>query len=325
MNEKIIIPKILCVLLDDSKNYIKWNSRKPFVDFEYNISYALFSDIGKKFGVKVIFAFYSDYCNGFVKKYWFFDKKWLKSKNKIKPILFYDKSPITKKGVLLKKKLSKQNVLFNSFELEMFCKDKYVQFKQFPDLFPKTFLVKNKKDIQLVLKKINSEKVIIKPRFGLGSEGIKIFSKKEKIPDISLAKDFVLQEFVDTSKGIPGTKINTTHDFRCIVINGSVAFSFVRMPKKGFIASIHRGAKVSYLNVPKNVFPIIKKVDSFVKKFGNRIYSIDMFFSNNKIFIIELNSKPGFGVGIEFGFPEKEKKFMEKIFKEIILKYEAFK
>ncbi|MDD3083652.1 MAG: ATP-grasp domain-containing protein [Candidatus ainarchaeum sp.] len=315
------IEKIFCVLLDNDSKYLRWNSKKPFIDFEFNIAYSLFSEIGKEFDIKVIFAKYSDYSNGFIKKYWFFEKKWEKSNNKVKPNLFYDKFPMTKEGISLKKKLSKKNILFNSFELELFCKDKYLQSKKFPEFSPKTFLIKNNKDFLKSFKKIESEKIILKPRYGLGSKGIKIFDKKEKIRKQNFSEDYILQEFIDTSKGIPELNINGVHDLRCVVVNGKICFSFVRIPKKGLIASIHRGGKAINVRVPKKVFLMVKKIDFFMKFFGNRFYSVDVFFSNNKYYLVELNSKPGFGVGVEFGFTKKEEELMKIVFKEIVSKH----
>ncbi|MDD4251071.1 MAG: hypothetical protein PHX27_02660 [Candidatus ainarchaeum sp.] len=320
--------KILCVLLDDNPKYFKWFAKKPFLDFELNISYSMFSKIGKKYFIKIIFSKYSDYKKDFVKKYWFFDKIWKKSNIKIKPDLFFDKIPLTKKGLLIKKELSKKNIIFNSCELDLFCKDKFLQSIEFSDYSPKTFLIKNNASFLKSIKKISSKYAVLKPRFGLGSEGVEIIDLNKNFKKNikkSFKEDFVLQEFIDTSKGIPKTKIKSTHDLRCVIINGAIEFCFVRMPKKGFIASIHRGANVISIDPPKQVFPLIKKIDFFMKKFGNRFYSIDLFFSKNKFYLIELNSKPGFGVGVEFGFVKKEEKLMIKIFENIILKHPVIK
>ncbi len=311
--------KILCVLLDNNKKYFRWNSKKPFAGFEFNISYATFAKIGKNFGVKVIFSKYTDYSNGFVKKNWFFDNNWKKSYKKIKPDLFYDKFPITKKGLKIKKELSKKKILFNDFKIDLICKDKFVQSKIFRELSPKTILIKNNVDFFRAIKKFSNEKVILKPRSGLGSKGIKIFDFGKKIKKQNFFEEYILQEFIDTSKGIPNTKIKKTHDLRCVIVNGSIEFCFVRIPTKCLIASICKGAKVINIIPPKSVLPVVKKIDLFVKKFGNRVYSIDLFFSNGKYYLIELNSKPGFGIGIEFGFPLKEKKLMQAIFKKIVL------
>ena len=58
-----------------------------------------------------------------------------------------------------------------------------------------------------------------------------------------------------------------------------------------------------------------------MKIFGHRLYSADFFFSNGKYYLVELISKPGFDACGKYGFSEIENKFFNKIFKEIILKW----
>jgi hypothetical protein len=149
--KKKLDEKILCVLLDNDKKYFGFDSDEPFSDFEYNMAYSSFSEIGKKLGVKVVLAKYCDYSKFFVKKYWFFEKKWCKSNLKIRPDFFYDKFPITKKGLLIKKELSEKKILLNSIELDLFCKDKFLQSEIFSAFSPKTFLIENKKKFLIYL------------------------------------------------------------------------------------------------------------------------------------------------------------------------------
>jgi glutathione synthase/RimK-type ligase-like ATP-grasp enzyme len=308
---------LLCVLLDDVRKYFSFNKNKPFYQPELNEAYSRFSRIGKEYGVKIIYAKYTNYSKGFVNKYWIFEEKWKKKSKKIKADLFYDKFPVTKKGIALKKELTKEKKLFNIYTLEEFCKDKLAQAKKFPKMSPKTILVKNKNDLEKAKKEIIAERIILKPRYGRGGFGIKIINKKQKP---KLSTEYIAQEFIDTIRGLPSKKINGVHDLRAIIINGFIAFSYVRVPRKGLLANLHQGGKAIKFNAPKKVRNKIKEIDSFMKKFGKRVYSADFFYSKGKYYLVELNSKPGFDVSGKYGFAKEENKFFRLFFKEIVLK-----
>jgi glutathione synthase/RimK-type ligase-like ATP-grasp enzyme len=318
--DKFVNEKILCVLLDDDSKYFTWGGKLPFVKDVFNEAYSRFANIGKKSGVKVIFTKYTNYSRGHIDKYWYFDKEWVRVKENIKPDLFYDKFPVTKKGWALKKKLTKKDLLFNTFELELFCKDKVLQAKQFPKVSPKTFLVKTKKQLSQAMEKITTEKAILKPRFGHGGFGIKIYDKNKVILKEKFSTDYILQELLDTTGGVPELGIKGVHDIRSVIINGVIAYSYVRVPKTGLLANLHQGGKAINVTAPNKVVKIIKKIDKYMKVFGDRVYSADFFFSNGEYHLVELNSKPGFDACGKYGFAEEENKFFELFFKKILLK-----
>jgi len=150
--------KILCVLLSDNIDYFRINAKTPFRRQVLNSAYCNFAKIGQKFGFKVIFDKFNNLKNNKINKYWLFDKKWVLSSEKIKPDLFFDKFELGKKQIILKKNLSKKNSLINNYNLEIFCKDKFAQSKEFSNFITKTYFVKNKKQFLESIKKIKSEK-----------------------------------------------------------------------------------------------------------------------------------------------------------------------
>lgn len=314
--------KTLCVLVDDDSKYYKWNSKKPFVQEVLNESYSRFSNTGKKHGIKVVFTKYTNCKNQKIKRYWHFNKKWEKHNEEIKPDLFFDKFPVDKKSIKLKKILGKEKIVFNNYHIEELCKDKLKQAKLFSKLVPKTYFVKNKTDFKNAVKKIKTNKVILKPRFGYGGIGIKVYDKEKPFTKNNFKLEYVAQEFIDTSKGIPKLKINGIHDVRCIVINDKVSYSFVREPRSGLLANVHQGGKATEIKIQKELVEKIKDIDLKLKKYGNRVYSVDFFYSNGKYYLVELNSKPGFDIAGRFGFKKSENKFFndffEKIFSKII-------
>lgn len=315
--------KTFVVLLSDDSTHFSFNGNKPFKRSILNKSYSNFAKVGSKSGFKVIFSKWNNVSfetklKPVLDNYWFFDNGWKKSFDSIHPNFFFDKFDNGKKQNDLRKKLSRKKIIINSFEMEMFCKDKFLQSKKFSKISPKTFLVKNNFDFRKSLMKIKSGKAILKPRFGLGGKGISVFeTKKEFVKKID--EEFVLQEFIDSSKGIPKTSIKGIHDFRCIILNGKIIFSYVREPKKGFLANIHQGGKAKIISTPDKIKKYVLQIDSYVKKFGNRFYSADFIYGSylneENFFLVELNSKPGFDVCCKFGYEKEENKLFGEIFK----------
>ncbi len=305
---------IIAVLLSDDTDYFRIDAKSPFRRKVLNEAYSRFAEIGKENKVNVIFTKFNYLSKGVVKEYWCFEKKWKKEKEKIKPDYFFDKFEFGKTENLLKKKLSKNKKIINDFGLESFCKDKWIQAKKFYKIAPKTFLVKNKKDFLKYSKKISSEKIILKPRFGLGGQGIIVLDKKAKLKK-KIVGDYVLQELIDTSQGIPSTKIKGIHDLRCVILNGKIEYAYVRQPKKGVLANLHQGGKARMVTPPIEIRRLVRKIDLFVKKFGNRLYSADFFYGNKQFYLIELNSKPGFDFCGRFGYKEIENLFFKEFFK----------
>jgi glutathione synthase/RimK-type ligase-like ATP-grasp enzyme len=317
---------IVSVLLSDDSSCFGFDGNLPFKRKILNKAYSNFVLIGKKNNFKIIFTKWNSLSKGKINQFWFFDKGWKKSDEQIVPDFFFDKFNLGKRQNLLRKKLSFDGKLLNCFDMEIFCKDKYAQVKKFPELCPKTFLVKNEKQFFLALKKINSKKVILKPRFGHGGEGIKIIDVEKELSEKKVVKrlfkrDFVLQEMIDSTLGIKDLGVKGVHDLRCMLVDGKVIFCYVREPISGLLANIHLGGKARIVPLPKVLVKKIKKIDSYVKKFGNRVYTIDFIFGKNEnkqdFFLLELNSKPGFDVCCKYGYEKIEKVFFDKLFKSI--------
>jgi glutathione synthase/RimK-type ligase-like ATP-grasp enzyme len=301
--------KIFAVLVANKKNYFSWGEEKPFMREILNKQYSTFVIEAQKKNIKLIFSKFGEYKNGKIKRYWTFDKKWQFCNKEIIPTMYFDKFGLSSKELKLKKLLSKKKLLINDFDFEWFCKDKFAQAKEFPKLCPKTILVSNQKDFNKAFEKFKSEKIILKPRYGHAGKGIVIYNRNKKSIRRKFNRDFVVQEFVDTSKGLPGVKIKGVHDLRCVIVNGKLIYSYVRVTKTGLLANLHHGAK-PILIVPSNeVKKLIRQIDSTLKKFKKRVYSADFFFSNDKYYLVELNSKPG----VDILFKKELKKFFKAI------------
>lgn len=285
---------------------------------KYKKAYEDLYEFGEKKGIKFYRAFvgwYNSKRNSF-EKAWTFDsqnKKWIRVKN-ISPDLVWDKMASTKplKVLNLRKKI-KAKIINNSKGTDKII-DKYYVYNLFKQVSPKTFHIKNKKDLVKKIDKINSKKVVLKPTKGSGGQGIIIESKdkiKQKNPEI---EDYILQEFVDTSKGIPGL-VKGNHDLRMVVVDGKISYAYLRMPAKNkLLCNLHQGGRMKIVKnqkIPKQALMIFSHIKNSLKN-PIKIYSIDVFFEDEKAYLIEINTKPG------VYFPKRYKKEQNAFFNDLI-------
>ncbi|HSX49238.1 MAG TPA: hypothetical protein VLE44_03190, partial [Candidatus Saccharimonadales bacterium] len=167
-----------------------------------------------------------------------------------------------------------------------------------------------------VLPQIESDWIVLKPNNGLKGIGIYI-GPKEKAVDFEFSKtkkEYIAQEFVDTSKGIEGlTKSN--HDLRIVIVNAKIVWSHVRTPPKGSLeANVARGGSINEIDlnmIPERVKEVVAKITKlFSEKYDNPIYSLDFGFQDGHPFLFEINDT--------IGFPRWEMKNRDNFLKELV-------
>ena len=182
---------------------------------------------------------------------------------------------------------------------------------------PRTFLVHNKAQLKKNLPKIKTEKIVLKPRYGLGGEGIKIINR-HRLPN-KIPEDTIIQASVDVSKGLPKFGIKGAYDLRTVNIGEKLDHAYFRIARKGLLSNIALGARVRNIKnreIPKKIKNACRIIDSKLKKFKPRVYTADFVLKkDNKPVLIEINGKPAL-----YPYYTKEGKNVQKrLFEEIIL------
>jgi len=297
------LTKKVAVLWDE--RYIQGNSGydSPFLNGKLRKAMEYMTKRGRKKGLDIYTAHFSSYKKGRLKEAYFFRKgRWSLTHN-VKIDLVFDKFYFTEETKDLKYRISKEISIFNEPEFEELCKDKYRLYQRFPEKIPKTFKADIRK-IENIYEKIKTEKVVVKPRFGSAGESVEIIEKKDMVKKLEgldkkrlEAGDILLQEFKDSSSGIPSLGIKNVHDLRIILVNGKPSYSFLRIPDKGYVSNVSRGGKIKAVNleeIPEEAIEMVEEVDKVLSCYENRIYSADLIFdADGRPWIIELNSKPG--------------------------------
>lgn len=312
--------KKIAVLWDE--RYLSENVEEdgsPFYDKKIKDAIEFMAEKGRERDLEIYVAHYSQYENGGLKKFWYFNETW-KTGEDVEMDLVYDKFYFNEETKKLKRKIDKDVGLFNKPEFEEFCKDKFRVYEIFPDCMPITFKAS---DLGEALKEIETEKVVMKPRFGSGGEDVEVVDRGEVEETLSKFKeknleedDVVVQEFKDSSLGIPFLDVEGVHDLRVVVVDGNLSYSSIRTPKEGYISNVSRGGDMEILEageLPEEIVEAVSKIDRELERYGKRIYSADfMYDENERPWLIELNSKPGVKFG-ERQVTERKKRFIEDV------------
>lgn len=300
-----------------------WNTENPFTDTRLQNSYEFFYLLCRKNGIEMFRASYDwyDYEHNLFLYTWTFNEAdgWKKAKN-IKPDLIYDK---TKSGIeaYYKKELISRNYPFiNNLRFTRIMDDKLITSLIFQKWSKKSWIVNNQKKLKKILPKIKSQKFVVKPISESGGKNVQILNKEEALGKIIFGEDYLVQEFIDSSSGVPGVS-ESMHDLRLFFINDRLSYSYIREPEKGnYLANLSQGGSLSIVpkdKIPHSLNPIIRYTNKIFETFNPRIYSIDFMFDEYKRpWIVELNSMPG------LYFTPQEKPYMLEMYQELI---EVFK
>jgi len=191
--------------------------------------------------------------------------------------------------------------ILNTIAFKRLCNDKNATYGILSDCMPKNFTIHNENDLSFALGSFgNGDIVVFKPSNGMQGKGI-IIGPVSEIRSVTLEpeKEYSLQEFIDTSFGIPGI-VAGEHDLRVIIANGTIVLSHVRTPKHGsLLANVAQGGSIREIpvrDIPRSVLDTVRLVQERIDSvFGFPLYSIDFGLRDgNHPFIFELNDQIGF-------------------------------
>ncbi len=293
-----------------------WRTAKPFQNKDYQYSYEYFYDLCRRNGIQMYRASYQwyDYQKCIFKHAWIFEGsggRWKRASN-VKPDLIYDKTK-ARMEVYYKKELIRERYPFiNNLEFTRLIDDKLNVSLLFEKWSKQNWLVENKEDLKKYLSKVKTRKIVLKPMIESGGKNILICDKKEALKKSKINQPFLLQEFIDSSKGAPGLN-KSYHDLRLVFVNEKVVYAYIREPKKGsFLANLAQGGSLIIVpnsKIPKSLRLIIQHANKILQPFNPRIYTIDFMFDENGFpWVVELNSMPG------LYFTPEEKPFMLKMY-----------
>lgn len=234
----------------------------------------------------------------------------------IQPDLIYDKTKAEMEAYFRKELIAKHYRFINSLRFTYMLDDKLITSMIFHKWSKKSWIVNNPEKLRNLLPKISTRKFVIKPISESGGRDIQILRKEEALEKVTFSNDYIIQEFIDSSSGVPGISENM-HDLRIVFVNNKISYAYIREPAEGnYLANLSQGGSLSIVptnSIPHSIDPIIRCANRVFETFNPRIYSIDFMFDENKRpWIVELNSMPG------LYFTPQEKPHMLKLYQELI-------
>lgn len=275
----------------------------PFNSAEYFPSYQRFIETGASQGLEIRITYHTLYQG----KSTFSGSFILTPQGKV-----WDPNPFTPKLIhcktgLMFGLLDGSETTINRKEIFTLASSKRLTYERFSQYMLKT-IVLQPETWEQQLNEIPGDWVVCKPETGHGGFGIFVGAKADfKLPEDTATETYLLQEFLDTSEGIPGVT-KGVHDLR-IILSGYEPLSYARIPKPGsLLANLHQGGEARALKtseIPETALAIARKLEQELSPDFPHFYCADFLFSpEGKPFLCEFNSQPGFaydgGEGPEF-------------------------
>jgi glutathione synthase/RimK-type ligase-like ATP-grasp enzyme len=256
-------------------------------DNEYRASYLRLAELAARRNVDLRFVIgASQYEQGVFKSSWKYDQ------NTLVPV-----SGAFRAGIVfarIRTHLLEAEHRVNALFLEQLCRDKYLTYQTFPQLVKKTVVVTP--TTLSNVDELGGEAVVLKPRFGANGRDVQLVRKTDLTPAMVDSKEFIAQELIDSSDGIPGL-IAQRHEMRMYILNGEVQSVYLRLPAPdSFLSNISQGATVKLLelaDLPASVHQLKDQVDALFIGIQPRLYTIDLMFESGRPWVVELNDLPG--------------------------------
>ncbi len=295
----------------------------PFSDPKYQRCYETLYRIGEEMGLHLCRAplgWYDPTEDIFTDSWEFVGGKWRRS-GPVKPDLVYDKTSGRSAQDEIRALIISRYPFMDDPEFTLFANNKYETSRLLPQHFKPYRKFSNQEAFRDFLRSFSGARLVIKPIVGSGGQGVHIVSREEAA-QLDLSFPVIVQEFIDSSRGIPGIT-DTYHDLRMVFIGDEFVYAYVRTPKEGsYLANIAQGGNMRIIPeeiLPSSLDPIIRDTRALFARYPQKTYTIDVMFDESaRPWIIEFNTMPG------MFFPPEEAVTMERVYTRLIKELRDF-
>jgi hypothetical protein len=165
------------------------------------------------------------------------------------------------------------------------------------DLFgkyqPRSQVCYNMPELRHAIRSMNGDNVVVKTPNGSMGRGVYIASKTILLTIVPTHYPLLVQEFVDSSVGVPG-HVSGLHDLRVETGGGKIWGCYIRIPKAGeYRANVAQGGSkliLHHTDVPSEVRKLAYEIDAYFEEYP-RFYGIDFMNTSKGWKLIEINSR----------------------------------
>lgn len=179
----------------------------------------------------------------------------------------------------------------NPSHLLKIANNKIEMYRHFAQYQPLSAICNTKQDIIKAFKEIPGEKIVVKEPVGQGGKEVYIGEKSAILAELPDVLPVLVQQFMDTSAGIPGY-VTGVHDVRLSVCGGTIVGYYIRSAQPGsYHSNVSRGGKMTFFDVshvPEDLRHTVEAIDRY---FGSmpRYYAIDFMHTPDGWKLVELN------------------------------------
>ncbi|MFA9262771.1 MAG: RimK family alpha-L-glutamate ligase [Undibacterium sp.] len=272
--------------------------RRPFSKPALAAAYTEFFELARKNGVELFRASTRWYSadEQLFRLAWHWDGKNWELKKDVKPDVVFDKAATNSETLPIKKILEKQFPFLNPLAFSLHAGSKLLVSQAFKEFAKPYYLAENQVDLEAAATEIPGAMIVIKPLQGNSGDGVSI-QRKEDLGSVEARFPLLVQEFVDSSAGIPDVMIGL-HDLRLIYSGEDLVYAYYRTPRAGsYLANLAKGGTQTMLDqesIPQAVWPVVRAVQERYRDFVSKIFTIDLIFDpSGTPWIVELNTMPG--------------------------------
>jgi glutathione synthase/RimK-type ligase-like ATP-grasp enzyme len=168
---------------------------------------------------------------------------------------------------------------------------KIEMFKHFAKFQPFSIICDDIEAVKTAFAKIEGDKIVVKEPEGYGGHNVYIGDKTEVINRLPNNYPLIVQEFLDTSMGIPGVA-EGVHDVRLSLCGGELIGCYVRQAKPGELHSnVSQGGKMLFISIeqaPQEAVAAALQIDKLFEQFP-RYYSADFVNTDKGWRLLEIN------------------------------------
>lgn len=257
--------------------------------------YAQFAGVGREYGYSVVVGFLKNLQGQILHDALVcVDGEW-KNFGAVKTDQIFDRSVSDDQSTPLKQAINRITPILNHPTLNYICWDKAGYSKELPGLTPKTFVVSSQNQLLGRLDEIETNRYVLKPRFGILGYGVQILTKQSPLPT-KIDSDTLVQEYVDTDRGVPQLGVQGRHEFRVVMLRNKIQHCYLKVAGAAKTTNVYLGADAIHIRneqIPKPVSDLAAAVAEKFKGFERSIYAVDCGMVDDKhAVLIEVESMP---------------------------------
>lgn len=169
--------------------------------------------------------------------------------------------------------------------------DKAEMYARFADYQPFTIVCNSRDQVEKAFDRIEGHNVVVKKPVSYGGRDVYIGTKDKILGQIPNEYPLLVQEFLDTSKGVSGI-VKGVHDMRMSICGGKLIGCYIRKAKQGSLHSnVSQGGKMIFIDIadaPKEVVNAAMEIDAYFAAYP-RYYSVDFIYTDKGWKMLELN------------------------------------